>query len=83
MPTGTQAEAILYKGVVADARTTAYAWAETSAVILRHTHRSTLSPDPDEVDDARWFSLDEVPDALHGSHGVLLEEAIQYEIART
>lgn len=80
---GAQAEAMLYKGVVADARTTAYAWAETSAVILRHTHRSTLTPDLDEVDDAQWFPLREAPDVLHGSHGVLLREAVTYELTRT
>lgn len=73
----------IYSGVVADTRTTAYAWAETTALLYRAPGRSTPKIDPAEVSDARWFPLDQVPDALHGSHSVLLEEAIQYEVSGT
>lgn len=82
IPQDSIAEIVLYDGVVADTRTTAYAWAETTALLFRHTHRSKLTPDLDEVDDAQWFPLSMLPSVLHGSHGVLLQETQKYENAR-
>ena len=76
-----QPELILYEGVVADARTTTYAWAETYATLWRVDEQQPLVPQLSEVKDARWFPVNQLPDRLHGSHGVLLEEAMQYVLA--
>lgn len=69
--------AIVYDGVVADARTTAYAWPETTAVLWRVTRPLPLTIDENEVDDAGWFYLTDLPLQLHGSHGVLLRQTVQ------
>ena len=74
-------ELVLYEGVVADARTTTYAWAETHATLWRVNEQLPLTPQLSEVKDARWFPIDRLPDRLHGSHGVLLEEAMRYVLA--
>lgn len=71
-------ETVLYEGLVADARTTTYAWAETHATLWRVDRQLPLVPQLSEVRAARWFSIDKLPDRLHGSHGILLQEAIKY-----
>lgn len=76
-----QPERVLYEGIVADARTTTYAWAETFATLWRVSHQLPLTPQLSEVKDARWFPIDQLPDRLHGSHGVLLEVAMRYVLA--
>lgn len=78
-----RAESVLYDGVVADTRTTAYAWAETTALVYNLDERLDPRIDPSEVLDARWFLTSEIPSELHGSHSVLLEEALKYETARS
>lgn len=65
----------VYEGVVADARTTAHAWAETSALLWR-VDRTVTPHGNDDATDARWFPVDAMPGELHGSHAVLIERAI-------
>ncbi len=77
-----QPDAIIYEGVVADARTTTYAWAETFAALWRVDKQMPLTPDYTEVKDARWFPINKLPTRLHGSHGALLNEVIRREISR-
>lgn len=73
----TQAGATIYKGVVADMRTTAHAWAETTAILFEVNERQTPTIDVSEVSDARWFCLEDLPKNLHGSHSILLQEALK------
>lgn len=75
-------EHTLYSGVVADTRTTAYAWAETTAFIFRVTGCPQPKIDPAEVEDAQWWPLTMPPQQMHGSHGILLKEVQKYELAR-
>lgn len=74
-------EKIIYDGVVADARTTTYAWAETVATLWRIDEQAPLSPDYNEVKDARWFPITNLPSRLHGSHGALLNQVINSELS--
>lgn len=69
----------LYSGVVADMRTTAYAWAETTALVFKTLNRQTPVIDPNEVLAAKWFALNSLPQDFHGSHKALVEEALRYE----
>ncbi|MCA9309136.1 NUDIX hydrolase [Candidatus Saccharibacteria bacterium] len=73
-------EAVLYDGVVADTRTTAYAWAETTALLYKVPRRMAPLIDPAEVSGAGWFPLSGIENTLHGSHGVLLREIHAYGI---
>lgn len=75
-----QQEKIVYDGVVADARTTTYAWAETVATLHRIDCQLPLNPDYNEVKDARWFPITDLPARLHGSHGALLNQVINCEL---
>lgn len=68
----------IYEGVVADARTTAYAWAKTTACLWRIDKQAKLTHDPKEVKAAKWFAINNLPDSIHGSHGVLLEESFKH-----
>lgn len=68
---------LVYSGVVADSRTTAHAWAETTAVAWKVNGTPQLTPS-DEVKDARWFAVDDMPAELHGSHAVLIESALPH-----
>lgn len=63
-----------YDGAVADARTTAHAWAETAALLWRVDHAADLHYSDDAIN-AKWFPLDDMPRELHGSHAVLIEQA--------
>lgn len=74
-------ERIIYNGVVADARTTTYAWAETVATLWRVDEQTPLNPDYNEVKDARWFPITCLPSRLHGSHGALLNQVISCELS--
>lgn len=64
----------VYNGVVADARTTAHAWAETIAVLWR-IHGTPAVNGNDDATDARWFRVNNLPDNTHGSHALLIEQA--------
>ncbi len=66
----------IYDGVVADGRTTAHAWAETTALLWRVDQAATPHFN-DGVVDASWFAIDELPPNLHGSHSVLIQQAIE------
>jgi ADP-ribose pyrophosphatase YjhB (NUDIX family)/thiamine kinase-like enzyme len=65
----------IYSGVVADIRTTAHAWAETTAVLWR-VHGTPAVKANDDASNVNWFPIDELPDNLHGSHNALIEQAI-------
>ena len=67
---------LIYQDVVADPRTTAHAWAETSAYLFVIDERVHVGvTDPSEVKKAQWFYVDKLPGQLHGSHAVLIELA--------
>ena len=69
---------LIYQDVVADLRTTAHAWAETSAYLFVIDKRVPVGvTDPSEVKKARWFYIDTLPSQLHGSHAVLIKLAIE------
>lgn len=68
----------IYSGVVADLRTTAHAWAETTAILWRVDTELPVGGHDDAVD-AKWFSSDSLPDELHGSHAVLIDLALKYD----
>lgn len=72
---------LVYDGVVADLRTTAHAWAETTAMLWYVDHTPKVYSNDDAID-AAWFSSDELPDKLHGSHRVLIEKALQSHTPR-
>lgn len=68
---------LIYQDVVADLRTTAHAWAETSAYSFVVDERLPVGvTDPHEVRRVQWFYADELPTELHGSHAVLIELAL-------
>jgi 8-oxo-dGTP pyrophosphatase MutT (NUDIX family) len=68
---------LVYQGAVADPRTTANAWAETSAYsFLVDKPLPVLVRDPKEVEAVQWFPINQLPDELHGSHAVLIEMAV-------
>lgn len=68
---GTQ----VYDGVVADLRTTAHAWAETTALLWKVDGTPAVHAG-DDATNARWFAVNELPDQLHGSHAILIEQAL-------
>jgi ADP-ribose pyrophosphatase YjhB (NUDIX family) len=65
----------IYNDVVADTRTTAHAWAETTAVLWR-VHGTPVAKAKDDAIDAKWFPINELPQDLHGSHSILIEQAV-------
>lgn len=64
----------VYNGAVADARTTAHAWAETVAVLWQIDGTPAVRGN-DDATDAQWFALDNLPPNLHGSHEILIQKA--------
>ena len=71
----------VYVGVVGDKRTTAHAWAETSAYLYQLERQVPVAGADDAVD-AKWVRLDKLGETLFGSHEFLIEEALplaQYE----
>ncbi|HEY8885946.1 MAG TPA: NUDIX domain-containing protein [Candidatus Microsaccharimonas sp.] len=69
---------LIYQDVVADLRTTAHAWAETSAYSFVVDERLPVAvTDPNEVKSVQWFYVDELPEQLHGSHAVLVQIALE------
>ncbi|MFY9227906.1 MAG: NUDIX domain-containing protein [Candidatus Microsaccharimonas sp.] len=75
----TEPATLLYRGVVADLRTTANSWAETSAYTF-----VVDKPFPvvagDDADDACWFTEEELAGIkMHGSHEVLVRMAFHPE----
>jgi ADP-ribose pyrophosphatase YjhB (NUDIX family) len=67
----------IYTGPVADERSTAHAWAHTTAKLWRPNERMPVTPQLDEVDKVRWFPLDDIPTNMHGSHAKILEFALR------
>lgn len=68
---------LVYNGIVADTRTTANSWGETSAYLFTVDKPLPLYPDLEEVKDAAWYYVDELPDRLFGSHAKLLAMAME------
>ncbi len=66
----------IYEGPVADSRTTAHAWPETTAVAWRIDDTPHPTPNDDAID-AQWFPIDSLPSELHGSHLFLIQKAIE------
>jgi len=75
----TEPATLLYRGVVADLRTTANSWAETSAYIFVVDEQFDVVAG-DDADDARWFTEEELAGIkMHGSHEVLIRMAFNRE----
>jgi len=69
---------LIYQGPVADIRTTANSWADTSAYAFWvDGPLPVMVKDPKEVKAVQWFYVDEMPEELHGSHKVLIEMALE------
>lgn len=66
----------IYNGVVADSRTTAHAWAETTALLWK-VQDAALPFISSESTKVAWKPLDDLPAELHGSHAVLIEQALE------
>jgi len=71
---------IVYKGTVADIRTTANSWAETTAILFELDN--IIEPkgklDEKEVQNVGWFPIETVTEShLFGSHRLLLQKAIE------
>lgn len=64
-----------YRGVVADSRATAHAWAETAAYVWQVEGTPIVSAG-DDAQNVQWFSVEDLPDTLHGSHAALLADAV-------
>ncbi len=65
----------VYNGPVTDARATAHAWPETTAVVWRVDNTPEPTPNDDAID-AKWFPINELPGELHGSHLLLIQKAV-------
>lgn len=67
----------IYKGIVSDLRTTAFAWPETTAIMFDATGVDFLQPQKTEESlESKWFSVNELPDSFFGSHSALLAIAL-------
>ncbi len=67
---------VVYDGIVADERTTAHAWAHTTALLWILDETVDVVGGDDALD-AQWFDVKELPKPLHGSHQKLIEFALQ------
>lgn len=75
--TGVSDPQEVYVGVVGDKRTTAHAWAETSAYLMQ-LDRQVPVFGQDDAKDARWFRLDQLKQRLFGSHEFLINQALPF-----
>lgn len=67
---------IIYQGVVADRRTTAHSWSETTAVLFRIPSAVPVQGQDDALE-ADWYYLDEISNYLFGSHSTILAMALK------
>jgi len=67
---------IIYQGVVADKRTTAHSWAETTAVLFRIPTAQQVRGQDDALS-ADWYYLDEISNHLFGSHSTMVKMAYE------
>lgn len=71
---------VVYRGLVADPRATLNAWPETQATMLvlpDNVARDLVLRAADDAEDARWYSLSVLKELkLHGSHGLIIQHAI-------
>lgn len=68
----------IYKGIVADPRTTIHAWPETTAYLWNIESPLDICPG-DDAADAKWFSENNLPANLHGSHAEIIKLALEYQ----
>jgi len=73
----TQKGLLIYKGPVADLRTTLHAWAETSAYVFSVDSPYEVTGNDDALN-AAWYFIDELPASLFGSHAHLIKLALNY-----
>lgn len=77
---------LVYEGVVADIRTTAHAWPETTAVqfdLPKHLTKGLPTDITKGGDDARetgWFPVTKARESMFGSHGLLLRQALGEDV---
>lgn len=73
---------VMYQGPVADTRTTAHAWAETTAVrfelpdVLASQYREQIWPGGDDALLAAWMPVSHLDEQLFGSHRLLIQQAL-------
>jgi len=68
---------LVYQGPLADPRATANAWPNTSAYLFDVTGQELARPrGNDDAVDARWFTLETRELPLHGSHGLIIQQAL-------
>jgi len=67
----------IYRGPVDDPRSTPSAWIETVALLWQINQPSPVRAG-DDAAAAEWFSLDDLPDKLHGSHAEIIAKARQF-----
>lgn len=67
---------LVYQGVVDDPRATLNAWPETSAFLFTVAKPMTVEAG-DDAHEAGWHYIDELPETLYGSHGMLIEKAME------
>lgn len=72
----------IYRGLVDDPRNTPSAWIETVALLWRVDRPSPVRAG-DDAAAAGWFSLDDLPDKLHGSHAEIIAKARRFIEAET
>ncbi|MFZ1301310.1 MAG: NUDIX domain-containing protein [Candidatus Microsaccharimonas sp.] len=68
---------LIYEGIVTDPRTSANAWAETSAFLFEVPGTSPVVGD-DDAQDADWYDANNVPKEMYGSHAALLKMALEF-----
>jgi ADP-ribose pyrophosphatase YjhB (NUDIX family) len=68
---------LVYKGPVLDTRTTLNAWTETSLwKFVIQTDELPAAAGGDDAINAQWFDIQDLPEALHGSHPVLIAQIL-------
>ncbi len=79
IPPEASAGKLVYQGPLADVRVTAHAWPHTYAYLydVSGLDLSTPCGDDDAVD-ARWLPIDACDQTLHGSHGLIIQHALEH-----
>ena len=68
---------LVFRGIVDDPRNSETAWIETAAHLFVVERMDEPHPDKEEVDDAEWVPLNELPE-LYASHASILERAFDH-----
>lgn len=66
----------VYSGPVDDPRNTTERWIESTVYLYVESTCQSVDGH-DDAFDAGWFSLDDLPSQLHGSHAIILQLALE------